>query len=250
MRVLAYKTHKVEPNEDLLALVDRYVPPLEEGDVVALTSKVVALCQGRVLPEGSAPDKAALVREESEWFLEEDLSLPESIAITIKEGILIASAGIDTSNGHGNYILWPKNPHQAAAAVWEHLRARDGLERLGVLLTDSQTRPLRWGVVGVGIAWCGFSPLWDCRGAQDIWGRPLQFTKINVLDGLAASAVLSMGESAEQTPIAVLREAPYVRFSDTPPTDAEMRSLRISLQEDLYTRILQAVPWKKGAASS
>ncbi|MDR2412187.1 MAG: coenzyme F420-0:L-glutamate ligase, partial [Holosporales bacterium] len=157
-------------------------------------------------------------------------------------------AGIDVSNGQEHYVLWPENPHQAATVLWRHLRDRNALTRLGVIFTDSQTRPLRWGVTGVGLAWCGFCPLWDCRGVPDLWGRPLQNTTINVLDGLAASAVLVMGEAAEQTPLAVIEGAPYLRFSESPPTEAEIHSFSISRQEDLYAPLLEKASWKRGGS--
>jgi putative folate metabolism gamma-glutamate ligase len=248
MRVTPYKTHRVEIKEDLFALIDQYLPPLKEGDIVAVTSKVVALCQGRVVPKKEGFDKAELIRQEAEWFLETELARPEPMAITIKEGILIASAGIDVSNGQEHYVLWPENLYQTVATLWQYLRDRDALTHLGVIFTDSQTRPLRWGVTGVGLAWCGFYPLWDCRGMPDLWGRPLQNTTINVLDGLAASAVLVMGEAAEQTPLAIIQEAPYLRFSESPPTEVEIHSFIISHQEDLYAPLLGKAPWKRGGS--
>ncbi|MDR0406618.1 MAG: coenzyme F420-0:L-glutamate ligase [Holosporales bacterium] len=246
MHVISYKTHKIGVKEDLLALLDRYVPPLAERNVVAITSKVVALCQGRVVEKNLKIRKEDLIKREADWFIEQELSRPNAISITIKEGIFIASAGIDESNAQEYYILWPYHPQQAAAAIWAHLRRRDHLKDLGVILTDSQTRPLRWGVTGVGIAWCGFHPLWDCRGAPDIWGYALRVTTVNVLDGLAAAAVLMMGESAEQTPITVIRDAPYMRFLNTPPTEEETQTLRITLQEDLYAPLLEHASWQQG----
>ncbi|MDR1910550.1 MAG: coenzyme F420-0:L-glutamate ligase [Holosporales bacterium] len=230
----------------MLAILDRYVPALKEGDVVAVTSKIVALCQGRVVPKDGATSKNDLIRQEAEWFVEHASPHSKKITIAIKEGMLIASAGIDESNVKQQYVLWPSQPQQAAAAIWAHLKKRDGLHHLGVILTDSQTHPLRWGVMGVGLAWCGFRPLWDCRGTQDIWGQALRVTTMNVLDGLAASAVIMMGESAEQTPIAIVHDAPYVRFSDVPPTKQDTQALRIAQQDDLYAPLLQSVEWKKG----
>ncbi|MDR2416595.1 MAG: coenzyme F420-0:L-glutamate ligase [Holosporales bacterium] len=250
MRIVAYKTHKIRAHEDLLVILDHYVPPLREGDVIAVTSKIVALCQGRVVPKNGAPSKNDLVKQEAEWFIQQDLTRPEAIAITIKEGILIASAGIDTSNAEKQYVLWPHHPQQVATAIWTHLKKRDKLRHFGVILTDSKTHPLRWGVTGVGLAWCGFHPLRDCRGMKDIWDQELRVTTINVLDGLAASAVLVMGESAEQTPVAVIHNAPHMHFLDAPPTEEETRSLRIARQDDLYAPLLEGVQWQKGEAKT
>lgn len=46
----AIRTHFVEVGEDYLALFRRYVLPVyQEGDLVAVSEKVAALCQGRVI---------------------------------------------------------------------------------------------------------------------------------------------------------------------------------------------------------
>jgi len=46
----AIKTHFVRPNEDFLDLVRQYVKPLyQAGDILAISEKVVSLCQGRII---------------------------------------------------------------------------------------------------------------------------------------------------------------------------------------------------------
>lgn len=45
------RTHVVQPGEDLAQLVERYAAPaLREGDVLAISEKVVAICQRRTFP--------------------------------------------------------------------------------------------------------------------------------------------------------------------------------------------------------
>ncbi|MDD4716285.1 MAG: F420-0--gamma-glutamyl ligase, partial [Oscillospiraceae bacterium] len=44
------KTHFVKIGEDYLALIDQYVKPLyQEGDLLSISEKVIALCQNRVI---------------------------------------------------------------------------------------------------------------------------------------------------------------------------------------------------------
>jgi F420-0:gamma-glutamyl ligase len=57
---------------------------------------------------------------------------------------------------------------------------------------------------------------------------------VNVLDALAAAAVFVMGEGAEQTPCALIKEAPKITFSDCPPTEEEVAAFTIPIEEDLY----------------
>jgi len=48
------RTHVVMPGEDLFALVQRYAKPhLRPGDILALSEKMVAICQGRAYPVDS-----------------------------------------------------------------------------------------------------------------------------------------------------------------------------------------------------
>src|SRR5205823_3633039 len=111
--------------------------------------------------------------------------------------------------------------------------------------TDSKTTPLRWGVTGVALAHSGFEALNSYIGQPDLFGRPLHVTRVNVMDALAAAAVLVMGEGAEQTPLAWLDDLPFVRFQPRDPTPDEIAALAIGLDEDLYAPMLTAVPWQR-----
>ncbi len=55
-----------------------------------------------------------------------------------------------------------------------------------------------------------------------------------------------MGEGNEQTPLAVIKNIPFVQFQDRNPTEEELDELKISLDDDLYAPLLKAVKWKKG----
>ena len=83
----------------------------------------------------------------------------------------------------------------------------------------------------VALAWQGFEPTVSYIGKPDLFGQPLRVTKINVADALAVSAVFSMGESSECTPIALITEAPHVIFDDKNHNADE---LCIDPKEDLY----------------
>ena len=52
-----------------------------------------------------------------------------------------------------------------------------------------------------------------------------------------------MGEGNEVTPIAVISDAPKIEFTKTTPTDEEVKSIAISMDDDLYAPILQSARW-------
>ena len=246
MRIQPVRTRRISVSDrDLLALLDAHLPALAEGSVLAITSKIVSIAEGRVVPM-SGVDKSRLVADEADQFLPASASR-WGVSLTLTRGMLIATAGIDESNSDGHYILWPRDPQGTANAVRRHLATRFSLSRVGVVITDSRTSPLRLGVTGVALAHSGFRALNDYVGVKDLFGRALRMTKVNVMDALATAAVLVMGEGSEQTPLAVIDDAPFVEFQDRDPTAAELEPLRVPPEDDLYAPLLGSVPWQRRA---
>lgn len=245
MQVLPLKTHKITTDDtDILAIIDKYVPKLKENTVLAITSKIVAICEGSVVKIETI-EKDELVRQEAEMYIPREEN-KYGIFLTIKHGIIIASAGIDESNGNGYYILWPKNPQKTANRIREHLIKRDGLNCVGVTITDSKIIPMRRGITGISLRHSGFAGLNDYIGKPDIFGRHLHLTKANAADNLAATAVGVMGEGVEQTPLVLIENVPYVTFQDRNPTEEELSEMLIPIEEDIYGSMLTKANWQKG----
>jgi len=245
MHIASHKTHKITEETDIFFLLDSYLPALREKDIVVITSKIISICQGRVLKNDGKVDKYELIRQEADAVIEDEKLKRIGVMLTIKDDILIPNAGMDESNGNGYFIFWPKDIYQTAADIWQHLRKKHNLKHLGVIISDSHTTPLRWGTTGMGLAWCGFAALKDYIGKPDIFDRKLRVTKANMLDGLACAAVVTMGEGNEQTPLAVINDIPFIAFQDRPPTQKEIASLRISLAEDIFSPLLTTMSWKQ-----
>lgn len=244
MLIKTYKTHPVTTKDSLFQLIDTYVPQLKEQSILVITSKIISLCEGSTVRKEEIASKEALIKKSADAYLDyEDQSMPYSIQLTIKNNILIPSAGIDESNGNGVYILYPRNIQLSATSVWKYVQDRDNLQKLGVLITDSHTTPMRRGVIGIGLGWCGFKPLYNYIEKPDCFGVPLRVTMQNNLDGLAAAAVFCMGEGNEQTPFAIITNAPKIEFQSEPPTDAEVQELSIPMNEDLYAPLLNNAQW-------
>ncbi|MBI2003252.1 MAG: coenzyme F420-0:L-glutamate ligase [Candidatus Wildermuthbacteria bacterium] len=246
MNVTAHKTRKIIPGKEsnIFDVLDEYLQKPREGSVVAVTSKIVAICEGSIVRIG-AEDKDVLIQKECELYLPRSES-KYGVCLTMKNSLLVPTAGIDESNGNGYYILLPKDPQASANAIRSHLVKRFRLRTLGVIVTDSKTTPLRRGVTGVCVAHSGFRALNDFRKKPDIFGHMLKVTQVNVVDALATAAVLCMGESKEQTPLAVLEDLPFVHFQRRNPTKQEVEFLKIPIEHDLYEPILRSVQWKQG----
>lgn len=241
MLVEAIRTHRVQKNESIFDVLNQYIKNIKENTIVAITSKLVSVCQGCMIDTNTF-NKETLVYQQADAVAQIE-NPTHGAYLTIKHNRLIPSAGIDESNAQGTYIVYPPDMPQTVISIWQHLRQNHKVQNLGVLLTDSSTLPLRRGVVGVGLSWCGFEPLYDYVGKPDIDGRPLQITAINLLDAMAATAVWAMGEGNEQTPLAVIQSPPFVRFVDRPPLPEEAAKICIALEEDLYSPLLKGVKW-------
>lgn len=256
MKVTGIKTHKITAKDkDISRVLGKYIKKLSENSVVAVTSKIVAITEGRIVKieksdKGQVTgrtQKDKLIEKEAQYFIPREEN-PYNVTMTIKNNMLIAGSGIDESNASGNYILWPKDPQKSANAIRGYLSKKFNLKKIGVIITDSKTAPLRWGVTSVAIASSGFEPLKDYVGNRDLFGRRFLYEKLNIADSLAASAGAVMGEGSEQTPIAIISEIPFVKFTGRNPTKKEIENLKFAVDGDLYSPILTRASWRKGKA--
>ncbi len=169
-------------------LLDIHLDDFHEHQILAVTSKVVSLCEGRVVPiEGNILDN--LLEQEVDLFLPRN-SNPYGFGISIKNDTLISNGGIDESNGNGYFVLWPKDPQASANSIRAYVCDRFRLKEVGVIITDSHVLPLRWGSVGTVIGFSGFLPLKNYIGQSDIFGRTLKVTRGGIAESLAAAAVV------------------------------------------------------------
>ncbi|MBI3887640.1 coenzyme F420-0:L-glutamate ligase [Candidatus Microgenomates bacterium] len=247
MIVTPYKTHKILPNENLFTVLDKYLPPLEEKSIVAIASKVVGICEGRVvkIDENLINQKDNLVKQEADYYLPRE-SNQYNFMLTINQQLLVASAGIDESNSNGYYSMWPKDPQKSVNAIREHLTKKYAIKEVGIIMTDSKLSPLRYGVTGYAIAHSGFEGTYSYVGKPDIFGEIMRVEKTNLPDSLATTATLVMGEGDEQQPIAVITNAPFITFQQRNPTAEELKSVTFPIEDDVYGDLLTSVTWQKG----
>jgi putative folate metabolism gamma-glutamate ligase len=246
MKVTPIKTEKVLPGSiSLFDFIDKYIIGLKEKTVVAIASKVVGICEGRVVKKISEEQKDELAKEEADYYLPREFN-QYGFMITINQNMLVASSGVDESNGNGYYVLWPKDPQKSANEIREYLSKKFTVKDVGVILTDSKLSPLRWGVTGYSVVHSGFNALKNYIGTPDIFGRLLQAEKTNVADSLSTAAVFEMGEGNEQQPLAIIEDLNTVEFQQRNPTKEELDNLKIALGDDVFSSLLTTVKWQKG----
>jgi dihydrofolate synthase / folylpolyglutamate synthase len=234
MLVNAVRTRVFKEREDLADFILEHIPKLKEDSVLVVTSKIVALAEGRTANRENVTSKEKLIRAESTF------AFPTKwVWLTLKDGFVVASAGIDESNADGKFILLPKDSYKAASALRKELMKRYGVKRLALIIPDSRTVPLRAGATGMAIGYAGMKGLRDYRGKKDIFGRPFKFERVGVADGLATAAMMAMGDGDEQQPLCVIEDA-RVDFVET----VRRTELHIPLADDIYLPFLNKIPKK------
>lgn len=235
MIITAIKTGRVVPAErSIFQILDNELSSLPEKSILAITSKVVSLCENRVVPMDTI-SLENLIKQEADYYLpRHDNKYKQSFTIT--NHTLMLRAGIDISPKSGYYILWPKDPQKTAEDVMVHLKNKFGLRQLGVVITDSVSTPFRLGVTGIAIGFSGFKPLKDYNASR-----------ANIAGGLAAAAVLAMGEGKEQTPLALIKDVDFVDFCEGEPASEDLESFNLTMDSDLFAPVLENADWQKGS---
>lgn len=248
MIVFPIKTRIImPPKDDLLEAISNSVKSLKEKSIVVITSKVVSIWQGRCVLADSSKSKDDLIKKEADFYIPRKLVPGQWCMQTLKNNLLIPSAGIDESNANGYYILWPSNLKLVVKKMHSWFRKKYHIKNIGIIISDSHTIPLRRGVMGISLAHYGFEPLKDYRKKKDLFGRQFKVSQANIADSLACSAVLLMGEGSECTPLAIIEDVPFIKFISKPfKSKTKFSSFEIKTKEDLYYPLISSVKWKKG----
>jgi len=228
-------------------VVEGLGPSLKEGDVLVVSSKFLAISEGRTVKLDSVrvcekakqlaaryrmdPRLCELIVRESD----EVMGGVPGFLLTSREGLLTPNAGIDKSNiVHGMVVLYPRRPEVMAEKIRESVRFSKGVS-IGVVVCDSRLSPTRRGTIGVALAASGIEAILDLRGKKDLFGNVLKVTSQGIADDLSSAAELLMGESDEAMPMVVVRglrkellkktEYPPGRFSIPQDQCVYLRSL-------------------------
>ncbi|MFE7744499.1 coenzyme F420-0:L-glutamate ligase [Nocardia sp. NPDC057455] len=199
------------PGDDLAEQIARCAPWLADGDVLVVTSKIVAKVEGRIVeapldPEERDAVRRGLVDQEAVRVLARK---GRTLITENKLGIVQAASGVDGSNvEQGELVLLPTDPDASAKALRAALAARLGVT-VAVVVTDTMGRAWRNGQTDAAIGAAGLRVLHDYAGAVDGQGNELFVTQVAVADELAAAADLVKGKLGG-VPVAVVRGLPIV----------------------------------------
>lgn len=240
---------EVRVGDDLPALVGDAlaatpgVLPIEPGDALVVTQKVVSKAEGAVVDLRTVEPRAEAVAWAAAWDRD-----PRAIEVVLREarrivrmehGVLItetphgfvcANGGVDASNvgpASGDLVtLLPADPDASARRIRDAIRARFGAD-VAVIVSDSFGRPWRWGIVDVALGVAGMAPLEDLRGVVDADGRVMKTTVRAVADEIASAAELALGKTGGR-PVALVRGA------NPPSGEGGIRPALISAEMDLF----------------
>jgi coenzyme F420-0:L-glutamate ligase len=247
-KLIGLKLPLIKPGDDLVARIlgaASKVGGLRDGDVLVIASKIVATANGKVkelaeirpsrrakqLAEKSAqpPELVEIILREADKIL----GTSKGAILTIKNGLLCANAGVDRSNVPPGFVaLMPSRPNAEAKKLRRTINKRSG-RKVGVIISDSNVKPLRVGTVGQAIGIAGIEPVVDYRGQPDLYGRSLRLTFQAVADQLATAAQTMMGEGAERVPAVI------VRGTNVRATEKPKLSPKISPGKDLYANLFR-----------
>jgi coenzyme F420-0:L-glutamate ligase / coenzyme F420-1:gamma-L-glutamate ligase len=220
---------EVMPGADLGAVILAAIEadprgPLQDGDVVVVTSKIISKAEGRVA-HGSR--RAELISSATRRTV---ARRGETRIVRTYGGLTVAAAGIDRSNVSAESILLlPRDADASAAELHQRLVAATG-RRLGVVVSDTAGRPWRMGQTDHAIGICGVRALDNYAGRWDAYGNELQITAMAVADELAAAADLVKGKLRGR-PVAVVRGLEQL----VAETDSSSRELLRDETKDMFS---------------
>ncbi len=212
---------EVQPGDDLGAVIgDAADGLLEDGDILAVTSKIVSKAENRII---HADDREQAITDETVRVVA-TREHPGGVTRIVENrlGMVAAAAGVDASNtAMGTVLLLPEDPDASAARLRASLEQRFGI-RLGVLVTDTLGRPWREGQTDVSIGASGVRVLDDLRGTLDAQGRRLDVTAPATGDEIASAADLVKRKS-DGLPVAVVRGLGHLIEADAPGARSVVR---------------------------
>lgn len=230
MRILSVVTPMLRRGDDIARIICASMP-LEDGDVVAVSSKAMAVVEGAIIDlshidvsddarewderlngtQSNPAFRQAVLNESRRMNGKVISSCPQAMLCELKpEGLrsgrlLAVNAGLDLSNcTEGFAVGWPQDCVESTRRLREELERLTG-KRMAVMLTDSCCRPGRIGVTAMALTVAGFNPLMSMVGKTDLFGRPLSMTVEGTADQLATAANFVMGNCDQSTPAAIIR---------------------------------------------
>ena len=238
----------VKPGDNLAEMIvqttARLKVGIKAGDILVIGQKAVSKSEGELVDissvkpsfravglskrTGRPPGFVDLVLRNTSKVVRADKT---ALIVRTRQGWTCLNAGVDKSNvqGASTFALLPKNPDASARVLRTSIMRMTGKD-IGIIITDTHSRPFRMGQVEETIGIAGINPFIDYRGSKDLFGYELRFKNVAIADELAGAAELVMGQGKERTPAAIVRGLRRVRFQ----ARARSSVLVVSRREDLF----------------
>ena len=242
----------VEAGDDLAKMIvetaGRDGISIDEGDIVVVAQKVVSKTEGRVArlrdvkPSERAEELAKITLKDArfvELVLRETNQIVnasrDTLIVENKRGMICINAGIDKSNvpGEDSYALLPEDSDESARRIRSQIMKLTG-KRVAVVVCDTYSRPFRRGMVEFAIGIAGIAPFKDYRGQEDMFGYVLKVKNIAIVDEIASTAELVMGQAKEAVPVVIIKNMGRAERSEA----SSINELAISREEDLFKETL------------
>lgn len=215
--------------------------PLQDGDVVVITSKIVSKAEGRTV-ELADVDVSPFARQYAEKWDKE----PAIIELVLREakrvvrqvgpvlitethhGFVCANSGVDqsSSGAHGRAVLLPADPDGSARAF--RARFRELGVNVAVIISDTFGRPWREAQTDIAIGIAGMNPVVSYIGQVDPHGHEFRVQAVCAADELAGAAELVKG-NVSRVPVGVIRGVAW-----EPDEEASMKSVLRDSANDLF----------------
>ncbi len=210
--------------DELVELLLASLPtPLQPGDVVVVSSKVVAKAAGLAV----RTPRHAVIAEHTDRVVAVRGTLQ---VVRLESGLTLAAAGVDESNtSPGTVVPLPPDPDHSARELRDGLHAATG-HLLGVVVTDTAGRPWRTGQTDIAVGVAGLVPVLELAGSEDSGGVRLRVTAPAIADEVAAAADLVRGKALGR-PFAVVRGLAHLTTAGAGPG---ARALVRPDEEDLF----------------
>ena len=248
MLILPVHTPVLHAGDDLATILSAGIA-LQDGDIIVLSSKAVATTEGAAIdlrtihpsadakalaarPHRTVQPRDALDSALMQAVLDETARMhgrvrnerPGVVLTELRPDgfphgvLLVPNAGMDRSNIESGFAVgWPHDPVASAARL--HAALSTDTRRVAIIIGDSCCHMGRLGVTALALTVRGIDPHHALMQTTDLFGRAFVHTQEAVADQLATAANAVMGNAAQSTPAAVIRDhgIPFTDFSGWVP---------------------------------
>ena len=191
--------------------------PLEDGDIVVVTSKIVSKAEGRVIELADVEPSPFAIEWSTTW--DKDPQVTEVVLREAKRivrqvgpvlitetqhGFVCANSGVDqsSSGAHGRLVVLPVDPDASARRIRADL-AQLGVD-VAVIISDTFGRAWREGQTDIAIGVAGMQPIYSYIGQFDPHGHEFKVQAVCLADELASAAELVKG-NISRVPVGLIR---------------------------------------------